>query len=163
MGSLLSSGTGAAHYKQSWGPKTDFIHLHSGNIKLMNQWKESKTLPNYFPDGKDDIPDSGKTALMVQAQQSSDDVETLTFLLQQKADPNLRANNGDSALHFAITSGDHPQKVLLLLQHGADPAIANNWGKTPLELARFHKRSQCIAILTSWPEASAGRQTDPCA
>ena len=146
MGSLLSS---AVQYKQSWGPKTDFIHVHSGNVNLMNQWIESKTLPSFFPDGKDDIPNSGMTALMVQAQQPSVNVETLTFLLNQKADPNLQANNGNTALHFAITSGDHIQKVLLLLQHGADPTIVNNWGKTALELARFHKRSQCIATLTS--------------
>jgi ankyrin repeat protein len=141
---------------QSFGPEHDFVHQHSSNMKIMTQWKESNTLPKYFPDEKDGNPNSGMTALMAQAQRSSDDVDTLTFLLDNKADPNLQAlNNGNTALHFAITSGDHSQKVLLLLQRGANPTIKNSWGKTPLELAKFYKRNQCIATLSDFANATS--------
>ena len=144
MGVQFSSN---GNKNQSWGPQHDFVHQHSKNIKIMTQWKESKTLPNYFPDGRDGDPSSEMTALMVQAQQSSDNIETLTFLLDHNADPNLQANNGNTSLHFAISSGDNLQKVLLLLQHGAKTTIKNNYGKTPLDIAKFYNRNQCIAIL----------------
>ena len=144
MGGVFSGQSG----NQSYGPQHDFVHQHSSNINIMRQWKESNTLPKFFPDGKDN---SGMTALMAQAQQSPDDIETLTFLLDHQADPNLQSlNNGNTALHFAITGGDHPQKVLLLLQRGANPSIKNSWGKTPLELAKFYKRNQCIATLSDF-------------
>ena len=147
MGSVL----GQQFDNQSWGPQHDFVHQHSGNIKIMTQWKESNTLPKYFPDGKDGDPNSGMTALMAQAARSSDNIETLTFLLDHKADPNLQAlNNGNTALHFAIASGDNPQKVLLLLQRGANPTVTNGWGKTPLDLAKFYKRNHCIATLSEF-------------
>jgi ankyrin repeat protein len=146
MGSLLS-----LDYRQSWGPQHDFVHQHSSNIKVMSQWKESNTLPKYFPDGKDGDPKSGMTALMAQAQRKSDDIETLTFLLDHKADPNLQSlNNGNTALHFAITSGDHPKKVLLLLQRGANPTITNSLGKSPLDLAKFYERNKCISTLSDF-------------
>ena len=133
---------------QSWGPQHDFVHQHSNNIKIMTQWKESNTLPKYFPDGKDGNPNSGMTALMVQAKHSSDNIETLTFLLDHNADPNLQANNGNTSLHFAVISGDYPEKVLLLLKYNANVTIKNSYGKTPLELAKFYNRNQCIAILS---------------
>ena len=107
MGVMFSGSS-----NQSFGPQHDFVHQHSNNIKLMIQWKDSDTLPKYFPDGKDGNPETGMTALMAQARRSSDDIETLTFLLDHKADPNLQATNGNTSLHFAITSGDNPQKVL---------------------------------------------------
>lgn len=108
-------GTFSGVSSQSFGPQHDFVHQHSNNIKIMIQWKESNTLPEYFPDGKDGNPKTSMTALMAQAaRRSSDKIETLTFLLDHKADPNLQANNGNTALHFAIISGDHPQKVLTL-------------------------------------------------
>ena len=150
MGNVFSG-----QYKQNWGPQHDFVHHHSSNIKIMTQWKDSNTFPKYFPDGQDGDPNSGMTALMAQAQCNSDDIETLAFLLDHKADANLQAvKNGNTALHFAIISGDNPKKVLLLLQHGANPTITNSWGKTSLELAKFYKRNQCIAILSDYMTTS---------
>ena len=147
MGVMFSGQSG----NQSFGPQHDFVHQHSSNIKIMTQWKESNTLPKYFPDGKDGDSNSGMTALMAQAQRSSDDTDLLIFLLDNKADPNLQAvSNGNTALHFAIISGDNPKKVLLLLQRGANPTITNKWNKTPLELAKFYKRNQCIATLSDF-------------
>jgi len=146
MGVMFSGQSG----NQSFGQQHDFVHQHSSNIKIMTQWKESNTLPKYFPDGEDGDSNSGMTALMAQAQRSSDDTDTLIFLLDNKADPNLQAVNGNTALHFAIISGDNQKKVLLLLQRGASRTITNKWGKTPLELAKFYKRNQCIATLNDF-------------
>ena len=151
MGSVFSGHSG----NQSWGPQHDFVHHHSSNIKIMTQWKDSNTLPKYFPDAQDGDPNSGMTALMAQAQQSSDDIETISFLLDHKADPNLQAvKNGNTPLHFAVIAGDHHKKVLLLLQRGAKATITNSWGKTALELAKFYKRNQCIAILNDYMTTS---------
>lgn len=42
-----------------------------------------------------------------------------TVLLEHGADPNIRDNNGNSALHYAVYNG-HEEMASLLLQYNAD-------------------------------------------
>ena len=89
------------------------------------------------------------TALMVQAGWSDtlmvmklllgkDPQFKLTDLNITPADPNLKDNNGYTALHLAIIGGKKSyEKVNLLLESGADKSIKSSsegGGETPLEL-----------------------------
>jgi ankyrin repeat protein len=59
------------------------------------------------------------------------DVDTTKLLLQLKADPNTKANDGFTPLHWASRYGE-VDIARLLLQSNADPNTKTNYGNTPL-------------------------------
>jgi ankyrin repeat protein len=60
------------------------------------------------------------------------DAESVRFLLDNGADPNIRNNVGATALMWAV--GDH-EKTRLLIDHGADVNARSDEGRTPLLIA----------------------------
>ena len=62
----------------------------------------------------DVINENGTTALMYQAQYGN--IETMEYLLQNKANPNIKDNKGNNALFYAIDAEtDNIKKIELLL------------------------------------------------
>ena len=84
-------------------------------------------------------------------------LESMKFLLTHKppADPNLRNNDGDTALHLAVFIKD-PDKVRLLLDFGADKTIKNMEGYTPLGVAKYDTEDTvCFNLLKTYtPQTS---------
>jgi ankyrin repeat protein len=74
-------------------------------------------------------PKTGETPLIITTKRS--DLPWMGFLLQNDANPNLRDNDGNTALAWAAIAGfDEGIRVLLLVK--ARPDVANNMGETPL-------------------------------
>jgi ankyrin repeat protein len=75
----------------------------------------------------------GATPLMLAI--TSKSIETIQYLLSQRALVNERQNEGLTALHLAAIMDD-ANIVRLLRQHGADVNIVDNDGKKPVEFCR---------------------------
>ena len=58
----------------------------------------------------------------------------------------MRAQDGDTALHWAA-SGGHAEVVATLLSKGADGRVANAVGATPLHLASQNGHAPVVALL----------------
>lgn len=61
-------------------------------------------------------------------------VDIARLLLAHKADPNLKDEDGETALHNAVT-GEHTDMVNLLLRSGSDPGAYGSAAGSALELA----------------------------
>ena len=72
--------------------------------------------------------------------------KTARVLLDAGADPNLKREDGQRALHFAAAQGDL-ECVKLLLEYGADVDAKDLFGRTPLLMARWFSRNEHIAAL----------------
>lgn len=75
---------------------------------------------------------SGKTPLMMSIENLSD--ASIQFLLQWNADIHLADNNGNTAIHYAVMTGQE-KYIKLLLKRNAVCDVKNNDGKTPVDLA----------------------------
>lgn len=64
-------------------------------------------------------------------------VDTLKVLMEAGALPNLRDFNGETALHYVVSSR-HLDLASVLMDYGADPFLENNAGMTPLILSFEH-------------------------
>ena len=70
-----------------------------------------------------------------------------------KANPNLRDDNGDSLLHWALGGKKNPANgtaaeiALFLLKRGANPNLTNNKGETPLHRAAQRGRRGAFDVL----------------
>ncbi|MGB8408481.1 MAG: hypothetical protein WCE58_01045 [Gallionella sp.] len=53
----------------------------------------------------------------------------------------------DDALMDAVNSQYGANTVRYLLEEGADPNIADDWGDYPLDIARYYKSQEVIALL----------------
>jgi ankyrin repeat protein len=81
-------------------------------------------------------------------QQSSllGNVSTMSFLLDNGADVNLKDNSGDTALHYAVDVCD-PDKVKFLLGKKIDVNAKNKNGETALDIAKKNGFNVCITLL----------------
>ena len=70
------------------------------------------------------------------------------MLLYYKANPDVRAKDGESALYKA-TFWENENIVRLLLDKGATPNFPNLDGKTPIQLAKDNAYKNILAILTN--------------
>jgi uncharacterized protein len=78
------------------------------------------------------------------------DATYLNFLLSRDGiDPNLRDNQGTTALALAVGNGEDDLADLLLNNtwHKANPNIANNSGETPLIIAVHHRNADAVNLL----------------
>jgi ankyrin repeat protein len=71
-----------------------------------------------------------RTGLHVAAEY--DQVDAVKLLLEAGADPNIRDEDGDTALLSHLNCYDNPLLVRALIQAGADVNIKNNMMSTPL-------------------------------
>lgn len=69
------------------------------------------------------------------------DVEAVCSLLDAGADPNIRCEDGYTALHHAA-AGNHVQIGRLLINKGARTDVQNVDGQTPYDLARLLGRRE---------------------
>lgn len=67
---------------------------------------------------------------------SDNNVSMIDFLLEHKANPNMKDSYGETPLHDAAR--ESPEGVKHLLQMGADVNAENKQGETPLWRAAFH-------------------------
>lgn len=70
--------------------------------------------------------------------------ETMKFLLEQGANPNITGSDGGSALMLAMVEGDVPAKVRILLDAKADVEAINWDGDTPLIWAAVYARDPAV-------------------
>ncbi len=76
--------------------------------------------------------------------------------LQAGADPNQRAEEGETALHWAADRG-HIAVLQLLLQHGADVNAADSDGLTPLHYAALAEQREAAEQLAAAPGVQLGQ------
>ena len=94
---------------------------------------------------------SGNTALMFAASLSRDrDSALIKYLLDRGADPDIKANNGFTALYHAASRGN-VEGVRLLLSGGADPTIPIFSGKIAIEIAADNRHREIVTMLESAP------------
>lgn len=79
-------------------------------------------------------------------------IEIARLLLKYEADPNLKGENGNTALHYAVESG-HKQMTELIVGKGGSLEIENNFGVSPLELA---KQSNNQSVLSAFKSKDSG-------
>lgn len=84
-------------------------------------------------DGDTAATDSqGNTGLMLAIMRN--DKNTALDLLSRGASIKAKAANGNTALHYAVTSQDPRYYTELLIDRGAEPNLLNNAGLAPIEL-----------------------------
>jgi len=79
---------------------------------------------------------------------SSGAVSFAKFMLSIKADPNLRANHGQTPLHYAAVSAEK-EVVELLIDHGVEVNAQAHDGDTPLHRALVDRHREIAALLIS--------------
>jgi ankyrin repeat protein len=71
------------------------------------------------------------------------------WLLDHGASPNLRDEQGWTAVHQAASRGNE-QMLKAVLAAGGDRSRKGNAGESPAEIARARRRSKLVAILAGW-------------
>ena len=87
----------------------------------------------------------GSTLLTIAAE--NQDIATVDLLLGKEANPNLSDAQQNTALHYAMKSGDD-KLALLLLEHGADWQLLNAEGESSVHLAAQQSPRVCKRLLT---------------
>ena len=87
-----------------------------------------------------------------------DHVKAVTFLIEHGANVDLQDNNGDTALHYAVTF-DFPEIVKMLLSLGASD-MCNNKGLTPLHQASISASIGVVEYLIKRPEITKEQRVD---
>ena len=70
----------------------------------------------------------------------------VSLLLEHRAATDLQDEDGDTALHFALSGGEN-ECVKLLLKSHANPNVKDKAGRTPLSFALTFKKSPEIIHL----------------
>lgn len=104
-----------------------------------------------------------RTALMSQCMwRRLDSVHFLLAECNPPANPNLRNDIGQTALHLACVDGgggdDCPELIKLLLDYGADRNIKSNSGETALDIAIDTGFKQSIDLLQNYFPTLIGRE-----
>lgn len=121
---LIDSGA-QVNFKDNNGSTALLFSVAAGSLDATKILLSSGADPN-IPDG------AGFTPLIV-ATQLKDRLKIMEELIHYQADPNMRTDHGDTALHFSVrTTRPFCTKVSLLINAGANPLITNNEGKLPL-------------------------------
>lgn len=137
--SLIAEGADANVRESWWGGETPlhWAAFAGGTRSLRALLASGATV--------DAIDSAGEPALREALRNDEDDTALLLViaLLTSGADPNLRSQNGSSALHEAIGS-ENISIVYELLNAGANPNLRNQYGETPLHLAVWYSTSNVI-------------------
>jgi ankyrin repeat protein len=77
------------------------------------------------------------------------DLNAVAEYLRQGGDPNLRGEDGDTLLHYAIRKRQY-EIAELLLKHGADPNAMADGKMTPLHYATLHGDPLFVRLLLEY-------------
>ena len=72
--------------------------------------------------------------------------ECAEVLLQARADPTLKDQQGRTPVHFAALCG-HFGLVETLIQHGGSPSTPDKHGYTPIHWAAYNGHDKCLEAL----------------
>jgi len=81
-------------------------------------------------------------------------VTTIYFLIEQGINLNLSDNDGNTALHYAVSilsiySDSLKLKITqILVENGIDISIKNEWGNTALDIAKSDNLEEIISLLS---------------
>jgi len=100
---------------------------------------------------KDPVDKRGYSPLMLAA--SAGHAQTLAALLAAGCDPNLKAQDGGTALHKAAAQGNLAC-VQKLLEAGCDPKVLDQRNKTAQQLAEEKKKSDWQLVVSALKTAS---------
>ena len=90
--------------------------------------------------------DKNGTALVLHLAAFRGDLDPLTQLLADGADPNLADADGITPL-LAAVMGDQIETARALLIGGADSKRFNKWGFGPLDTARWRQNAEMVRLL----------------
>lgn len=99
----------------------------------INEADYVKELVQEEPNLASQFNDEGLTPLHVAIKKSS--LTSLSVLLDQKINPNIKNSSGETVLIYAIKNG-HPKAASLLLKKGAKTGIKDKTGKTAKDYAK---------------------------
>jgi ankyrin repeat protein len=144
----LSEEVGKTRPVQSAPPTNEVLDAEAAEIqRIKNLIKNSPDLIN-AKTGENGWAPLHEAALKGQ-------LVVATFLLESKADVNLKSKTGSTPLHVAAGSG-HKSMVDLLLRSGADVSAKDQSGRTPLHLAvRQGFQSVVLALLAAGADINA--------
>ena len=126
---VLPAAAGAQQYSESY-KFLNAVRDEDGNAVLDMVGRAGSSIVNT----KDKTTGEGALHILVR----KDSPRFLEYLLQQKADPNIRDRDNNTPLILATMLGK-AELVPILLNHGANPDAANSLGETPLILAVQHR------------------------
>jgi ankyrin repeat protein len=141
-------GKAGAEMNASNAAYTPLVYaIEQGNVELVKTLLESGANPNAKTQ-------SGRTPLSA----ALGNKEIFQALLDAKADPNAKNGSGETPLAEAIYN-DQIDLVKMLLAAGADTKQAGPDGKTALEYAQLHYRTDIIALLSQATNTEPGTAT----
>ena len=83
-------------------------------------------------------PDADGSSALALAANGKVSTDIVRLLIENGADPGVKARDGRTPLHIAAWHGAHAT-VRMLLEAGADPTIRDNADNTPPQLAAYQR------------------------
>ncbi|XP_065929088.1 E3 ubiquitin-protein ligase MIB2 [Magallana gigas] len=121
-----------------------------GDLQAVKDWVKNN------PD-KIDKKIEGKTALQIACYEGY--VDIVRFLLQNKANPDLKDSEEDSPLHYSAFGVEH-NTMVELLKAGANANIVNKGKQTPLHIAVGKKSPECVKVLMKFNADPSVKDSD---
>lgn len=92
---------------------------------------------------------------LIEAAKRGDSIEVRRILNEPDIDPNMRDEDGSTALHHATYKGHGHIVELLLTNDKTDPNVKDKYGRAPLFMAALRGHAQIVELLL------ANKKTDP--
>jgi len=101
----------------------------------------------------------GQTPLHLAAE--NDDIGTIKCLMECKANPNLKNQKGETAIHILAMHGRVEALQLLLKYNITDALVKDNCQQTPLDLAIKYGQTPCVTLLKDYNKHKNSRRPNP--
>jgi ankyrin repeat protein/tetratricopeptide (TPR) repeat protein len=126
-----------------------------GSEQMAEMLLKAGANPNVKMDAQMHINIPSMTPLL-RALYNAPSLSLVTLLLEHKADPNLKTDNGFAPVHWVLASGR--ERILeALLTHGADPDARNGDGQIPLGHAVEIGSKETVALLLKFKADPNGK------